>query len=124
MAEKTEFDTAETGKRRSMPSIDVGKIRTKIGQLVWLVCVVFALVLAAGALLISLQGSGTNSANSLYKFVVETGDRLDFGVLSRENGLFDFVGKNSDTKDALANWGLAAVVWLVLGRIVDRIVRS
>ncbi len=123
MAEKTETDTAETGKRRGMASINLGKIRTKIGQLVWFVCVVFALVLAVGALLISLQGSGTNSANSLYKFVVESGDKLDFGVLSRENGLFDFVGKNSDIKDALANWGLAAIVWLVLGRIADRIIR-
>jgi hypothetical protein len=123
VAEKTESETAESGKSRKVPRINVGKIRTKIGQLVWLVCVVFALVLAAGALLISLQGSATNSANSLYKFVVETGDKLDFGVLSRENGLFDFVGKNSDTKDVLANWGLAAIVWLVLGRIVDRIIR-
>jgi hypothetical protein len=106
-----------------MASVNVRSIRTRIGQVVWLVCVLCALVLAAGALLISLQGSGTNSANSLYKFIVDTGDKLDFSVLSRENGLFDFVGKNSDTKDALANWGLAAIVWLVIGRIADRIIR-
>jgi hypothetical protein len=98
-------------------------IRTQVGQVVWLVCVVFAVVLAAGALLISLHGAGTNSTNSLYEWIVNAGDKLDFGVLSRENGLFDFVGKNSDTKDALANWGLAAIVWLVIGRIADRIIR-
>jgi len=106
-----------------MVSIDVSKIRTKIGQVTWLVCVACALVLAAGALLISLQGAGTNSANALYEWIVDTGDKLDFGVFSRENGLFDFVGKNSDTKDALANWGLAAIVWLVIGRVLDRVIR-
>ena len=73
-----------------------------------------------GAFLISLRGSATNSDNALYKFVVDAGSTLDFSVLSRENGLFDFVGKNSETKDALANWGLAAIVWLVIGRIADR----
>ena len=98
-------------------------IRTRIGQLVWLVCAVFALVLAAGALLIALQGSGTNPDNAFLEFVVDTGDRLDFVVLSRENGLFDFVGNDSETRDALANWGLAAIGWLVIGRIADRIIR-
>jgi hypothetical protein len=27
------------------------------------------------------------------------------------------------TKNALVNWGLAAVVWLIIGRIVERIIR-
>ena len=106
-----------------MAGVNATKIRVGIAQLVWLVCVVFALVLAAGAFLISLRGSATNSDNALYKFVVDAGSTLDFSVLSRENGLFDFVGKNSETKDALANWGLAAIVWLVIGRIADRIIR-
>ena len=32
-------------------------------------------------------------------------------------------GKNAETKDALLNWGLAAVTWLIAGRILDRIIR-
>ncbi len=126
VADKTDAEeTAQTTTRRAanMSSVDTNAIRNRVSQIVWIVCVVFALVLAAGALLIALQGAGTNSANSLYKFIVETGDKLDFGVFSRDNGLFDFVGKNSDTKDALANWGLAAVIWLVIGRILERVVR-
>jgi len=125
VADKTDAEETErtTTRRANMSSMDTNAVRNRVAQIVWLVCVVFALVLAAGALLIALQGAGTNSANSLYKFIVETGDKLDFGVFSRENGLFDFVGKNSDTKDALANWGLAAVIWLVIGRILERVIR-
>jgi hypothetical protein len=106
-----------------MARTDVSTLRSRVGQALWLICVLFALILAIGALLIALQGSGTNPDNGLYKFVVNTGDWLDFGVLSRKDGLFDFVGKNGQTKDALANWGLAAIVWLVIGRVADRVVR-
>jgi hypothetical protein len=123
VTEKTESEPTVTGKDRRMARMGITVIRTQVGKVFWLVCVVFAVVLAAGALLISLHGAGTNSTNSLYEWIVNAGDKLDFGVLSRENGLFDFVGKNSDTKDALANWGLAAIVWLVIGRIADRIIR-
>jgi len=97
--------------------------RTRLAQVLWLVCVLCALVLASAALLISLRGAGTNPANSLYKLLVDVGDQLDFGVFSRENGLFDFAGKRSETKDALVNLGIAAVVWLGIGKILERVVR-
>jgi hypothetical protein len=106
-----------------MARVNATRVRVGIAQLVWLACVVFALVLAAGAFLISIRGSASNSDNALYKFAVDSASALDFSVLSRENGLFDFVGENSETKDALANWGLAAIVWLFIGRIADRMIR-
>jgi hypothetical protein len=117
VAQKTGPKTADPPNQRAT------RIRVGIGQLVWLVCVVFALVLAVGALLISLRGSATNSDNALYQLVVDGGDTLDFAVLSRHDGLFDFAGKSAETKDALANWGLAAIVWLCIGRIADRAIR-
>ena len=123
MAEKTESKTAGSEKRSRMAGISATRIRIGIGQLVWLVCVAFALVLAVGALLISIQGSAASSGNALHEFVMDACGMLDFAVFSRENGLFDFVGNDSDTKEALANWGLAAIVWLVIGRISDRIIR-
>jgi hypothetical protein len=75
-----------------------------------------ALVLVAGALLVALGG---NEANHLVEFVKQAATQIDFGVFDRRNGVFDFEGKNAGTKNAVVNWGLAAVVWLVLGRIVS-----
>ncbi len=97
-------------------------VRLRIAQVVWLVCVLAALVLAAGALLIALQDS-VNRGNDLVEFVLDAADRLDLGVFDRDNGVFGFDGKNAETKDALLNWGIAAVVWLVGGKIVDRVIR-
>jgi hypothetical protein len=41
----------------------------------------------------------------------------------RKEGIKQFTGKNADVKDALLNWGLGAVVWLVVGRILDKVIR-
>jgi len=86
------------------------------------VCVLAALVLAAGALLIALEDS-VNRSNDLVQFVLDAADQLDLGVFDRDNGVFGFDGKNAETKDALLNWGIAAVLWLIAGRIVDRVIR-
>ena len=54
---------------------------------------------------------------------MDTADKLDLGVFDLDDGVFSFHGKNAETKDALLNWGLAAVTWLIAGRILDRIIR-
>jgi hypothetical protein len=95
-------------------------VRLRIAQVVWLACVLAALILAGGALLIALDA---NLKNDLVKFVLDTADQLDLGVFDREEGIKQFSGKNADVKDALLNWGLAAIAWLIAGRIVDRIIR-
>jgi hypothetical protein len=97
-------------------------IRLRLAQLVWLVCVLAALFLAVGALLIAL-GDSVNRSNDLVQFVLDTADKLDLGVFDLDGGVFSFHGKNAETKDALLNWGLAAVTWLIAGRILDRIIR-
>jgi hypothetical protein len=97
-------------------------VRLRLAQVVWFVCVVAALVLAAGALLISLDDS-VNRTNDLVQFVLDAGDRLDLVVFDRDNGVFGFDGKNAETKNALVNWGLAAITWLIGGIIIDRIIR-
>ncbi len=86
----------------------------------WLLCVLAALFLAVGALLVALDA---NQSNSLVKFVLDTADKLDLGVFSRKNGIKEFTGDNAATKNALFNWGLGAVAWLVIGRILDRVIR-
>jgi hypothetical protein len=110
----------ERANRERRVDISLATVRTRVAQLIWLVCVVFALFLAVGALTYALKA---NPDNGLVDFVRDWADRVDLGVFSQENGVKEFVGKNSDTKNALFNWGLGAIFWLVLGRVLDRIVR-
>jgi hypothetical protein len=94
-------------------------IRSKVASVVWLVAVVCALFVAVGALLVALDA---NQDNPIVRFVLEGADRLD-GPFSRDNGIFTFDGKNAETQNALVNWGIAAIVYLVIGKILDRLIR-
>src|SRR4051794_7129252 len=98
----------------------VYRVRVLLAQVVWLLFLVAALFLAVGALLITLDA---NQDNALVKFVLEGADRVDLGIFSRENGIKEFTGANAETKNALFNWGIGAVVWLVVGRILERVIR-
>ena len=112
MMSKTETKTAVVKKTAG--------VRVQLARLVWMVCVVTALFLAVGALLIAL---GANQDNALVAFVLSGADLVDLGVFSRQDGIKQFTGPDAATKNALFNWGLGAIVWLVVGRILDRIVR-
>lgn len=96
------------------------KVRTWLAQVVWIAAVVCALFLAVGALLIALDA---NADNALVKFVLDVADLVDLDVFSRDNGIFKFDGNDAATKNALANWGLGAIAYLVVGRILERIIR-
>lgn len=113
--------TAPARKRRSV-DVSAAVVRTRLAQLLWLVAVVAALFLAVGALLVALDA---NEANALVDLVVSGAGTADLGIFSREpgEGIFDFGGDNADTKRALVNWGIGAVAWLVVGKLVERVVR-
>jgi hypothetical protein len=104
-----------TGSRRATADA----VRSKIASVIWLIAVICALFLAVGALLVALKA---NQDNSIVKFVLDGADVLD-GPFSRDNGIFTFDGKDAATKSALVNWGIAAVVYLVSGKILDRVIR-
>ena len=110
--DKTESDDSE--KKSHTP------IRVRIAQVVWLVFVVCALFLAIGALLVALDA---NEKNSLVDFVLSGANVVDLDVFSRTNGIKDFSGDNAEVKNALFNWGIGAVAYLVVGRILDRLIR-
>ena len=95
-------------------------IRVRLAQVVWGLFAIAALFLAVGALLIAVNA---NRDNALVRFVLDTANALDLGIFSRSNGIKHFTGENADVKNALLNWGLAAVAWLVLGRILERMIR-
>ena len=117
-------DAEETSRvdRAAQAKAAANLVRTRVSQLVWIVCALAALVLAAGALCIALKA---NAENDLVKFCTDTADKLDFGVFSRTDGVAHWKGHSHTalTKNACVNWGLAAVVWLIVGKIVERIVR-
>jgi len=129
-ASGAEGDTSEepseqtgTTDRTAAARAAANQVRTRVAQLIWVVCVIAALFLAAGALFVALKA---NPDNALVKFVLDTADKLDFGVFSRgKDGVFHWKGPGhaAATKNAVVNWGLAAVVWLVGGKILERIVR-
>lgn len=97
-----------------------GGLRLRLSQIVWLAAVVCALFLAVGALLVALDA---NPDNALVRFVLDVADVVDLGVFSRDNGVFTFSGADAETKNALVNWGLAAVGYLVVGRLLERLIR-
>ncbi|MBS42164.1 MAG: hypothetical protein CMH83_03095 [Nocardioides sp.] len=104
-------------------SFDVARARTAVARVVWLVCALFALILAAAALLGALDA---NTGNELVKFIGDTSDKIDLGFFDLDNPIKDFdtkVDGIEDTKTTLFNYGIAAVVWLVIGRVADRVIR-
>jgi hypothetical protein len=94
--------------------------RTILAQLLWTLCVLAALFLAVGALLVALKA---NEDNALVKAVMHVADAVDLGVFDRVNGIKQFGGSDAATKDALFNWGLGALAWLIVGRLIDRVLR-
>ena len=96
------------------------KIRATLAQLLWLGCAFCALLLAVGALLVALDA---NRSNALVDAVLDAAAVVDLEVFSRVDGIKRFRGEGADVKNALFNWGLGAVAWLVAGRILDRVVR-
>ena len=95
-------------------------LRSRLASVVWLVAVVCALFLAVGALLIALKA---NEDNSIVVFILD-GAKLLEGPFGLADGIFTF-GDDQDgrVKSALVNWGIAAVVYLVIGKVLDRVIR-
>ncbi len=96
------------------------KIRARVAQIVWLLAALAALVLALGALLIALDA---NRSNAAVDFVLRAADFLDLEVFSRKDGIKQFTGAGAQVKNALFNWGLGAIAYLVVGRILYRIIK-
>jgi len=107
-----------TPARRRVGAVHRG--RSALAQLVWVLCSLAALVLALGALFIAFDA---NTDNALVKLVLDVADRLDLGVFDRDDGIKQWTSENAQTKNALFNWGIGALVWLVGGRILERVIR-
>jgi hypothetical protein len=89
-----------------------------LGEAAWLVCLLAAAALLLGTALIAV---GANTHNALVQGVLHAADWADLGVFSRTAGIKQFTGDGAAVKNALTNWGLGAVAWLVVGRIARRV---
>lgn len=89
-------------------------------MLIWLAAVGCSLLLAVAALLVVLDADPDNPAVSV---VLDAARALDLGVFSPDEGVVSFRSGDAATKNALANWGLGAIAYLVVGGVVARVIR-
>ena len=106
-------------KTASGPGV-VKTVRSYASRVIWVIALLAALALAIGALMIALKA---NQGNTLVDFVLNLADTADLGLFSRENGIKQFGGEDAEIKNALFNWGLGALAWLIVGRVVAGIIR-
>jgi hypothetical protein len=133
-APKDEESGAKAGRRRPRVSakqvahgakVGSDAVRARVASIVWIVAVVCGVILALGAILAALHNY-VNPGNPIVEMIRGLGNVIagPFGDINDagkfRGGVFDL---SSPSKDALANWGVAAVVYLVVGRVVDRIIR-
>jgi hypothetical protein len=120
---------AEKQSRGGGFSLPVARVRSILATAVWLAAVLCALSLAVGALLVALQ---MNRDNAIVDVVLNVANTIDFGVFK------DFepdppddptraevrdARQSAETKSVMVNWGLAALIYLVVGKVLDRVIR-
>jgi hypothetical protein len=102
--------------------LDADKVRTVLARVVWLIFVLCALSLAVAALLFAVTA---NDKNSLVKLFYDIADTVDLGFFDLENPIKEFTDKNredAETKTALFNYGIGAILYLIVGRIVEKLI--
>ena len=114
---KTEEDEPRRARRGQAGA---NALRAQLARLIRIVFGVLAAILALGALLVVLR-SNINEDNAVVQFITDVADAIS-GPFSLQDGVFDFSGKNATAKNALLNWGIAAVVYLVIGRVLSNLV--
>jgi hypothetical protein len=104
----------KSGTALSAVGTGVTRLRNLIAQVVWLAAVLCAAVLALGALFTAL--SQTNESNEIVRWVLDRGHDLvgPFGDLFKLE-----TAKNT----LLVNWGIAALAYLAVGKVIERIIR-
>lgn len=109
----------DAGKSRSKVALSavgsgVARVRNYAATIVWLVAVLCAAVLALGALFTVLDQA--NESNDIVSWVLDRGHDLV--------GPFEDVFKLETAKNTLlVNWGIAALAYLIVGKLLERIIR-
>jgi hypothetical protein len=106
---------ADKGKAAmSAVGSSVKRFRNLLASLIWLIAVIAAALLALGALFTALDQA--NQSNEIVKWVLERGHDLV--------GPFKDLFRLETAKNTLlVNWGIAALVYLIIGKIAERFIR-
>lgn len=112
--------TDESQGKKTRPSMSTAQLRGQLARVIRLVFGALATILAIGAILVVLRDS-VNEQNTIVRFVLDVADGVA-GPFDRTDGIFSFGGDNAEAKNALVNWGIAAVVYLVVGRVLSGVV--
>jgi hypothetical protein len=104
----------------SSTALTVARIRGLVSRAVWVVCLSLALVLAAAAFSFALDA---NDENDLVQLVRDLANAFDLGFFDLDNPVKRFDEPNSEVKNALFNYGIAAVIYLIAGRFLERLIR-
>ena len=78
--------------------LTVARVRGTVARVIWLVCLVLALVLAVAAFSYALDA---NQKNDLVKLVRDLADGFDLGFFDLEQPVKKFEPPNGDVKTAL-----------------------
>jgi anti-sigma factor RsiW len=114
-AAKPPVKSAPAGKQ-ALSSVGTGvrQVRNLLASLIWLIAVLAAAMLALGALFTALDQ--TNQSNEIVRWILERGHDLV--------GPFKDLFRLETAKNTLlVNWGIAALVYLIAGKIIERFVR-
>jgi hypothetical protein len=100
----------------------VTRVRSGAALLVWLLAVVAAAVLAVGALLVALD---LDPGNDVVSSLTDAADRLNvLGELATfEGGRSAASRHDALVRTVVVSWSVAAVLYLVVGKVADRLIR-
>jgi hypothetical protein len=113
-------DKATKGDSVNHTALTVARVRGIVSRTVWVICLTLALVLAAAAFSFALDA---NDENDLVQLIRDLANAFDLGVFDLDKPVKEFDDPNSDVKNALFNYGLCAVIYLIVGRFLERIIR-
>ncbi|MEU4395739.1 hypothetical protein [Kribbella sp. NPDC023855] len=116
VVKKTVVSSSSDKGKSALSAVGSGvkRFRNLVASLVWLVAVIAAAVLALGALFTALDQA--NQSNEIVKWVLERGHDLV--------GPFKDLFRLETAKNTLlVNWGIAALVYLIIGKIAERFIR-
>lgn len=102
--------------RSEAHALEVVELRLKMAAIVKIAFTLLAILLALGAVLVAL-GQYVTPTNVLVRSLWHVDDVFD-GPFSRHGGVFTFTGHNARKLDAVVNWGLVAVIYMVIGNVL------